>query len=85
MCSSDLGGGYGGDSDWAHGQWMGEKFTRRMTYDLTAPDVAGRIPFGVIDHSASATCGDARGFGLFEHGSIGRHDPTGFKDWSNER
>lgn len=80
-----VGGGYGGDPDWGHGHWMGEKFARRMTYDLTAPEIAGRIPFGVIDHAASARCGDAQGFGLFEHASMGRHDPTGFKDWSNDR
>ena len=21
------------------------------------------------------------GFGLFEHGALGRHDPSGFADW----
>jgi len=80
-----VGGGYGGDPEWAHGRWMGEGFVRRVAYDLTAPEVMGRIPFGVTDHSAHGRCGDARGFGLFEHASMGRHDPTGFKDWSNDR
>jgi hypothetical protein len=52
-------------------------------YDLTDPAVAGRIPFGVIDHVARATCDGAEGGGLFEHASIGRHDPTGFTDWAS--
>ena len=33
-----------------------------------------------IDHVARATCGDAVGWGLFEHGTIGRHEPSGFTD-----
>ena len=32
-----VGGGYGGDSDWLHGMWKGEKFTERLTYDMTDP------------------------------------------------
>jgi hypothetical protein len=80
-----VGGGYGGDPDWSHGQWNGEGFAERVTYDLTAPDVASRIPFGVIDHCARATCDGQTGHGLFEHASMGRHDPSGFVDWGNER
>jgi hypothetical protein len=80
-----VGGGYGGDPDWAHGQWKGDGFTERVSYDLTAPDVAGRIPFGVTDHCARATCDGQVGHGLFEHASMGRHDPSGFVDWSNDR
>jgi hypothetical protein len=81
-----VGGGYGGDSDWGHGQWKGPGFTERVTYDMTHPDVAGRVMFGVIDHVGRALChqdgGDgAEGWGLFEHGAIGRHDPSGFKDF----
>ena len=38
--------------------------------------------FGVIDHVGRALCSDggdgAEGWGLFEHGMIGRHDPSGF-------
>ena len=42
--------------------------------------------FGVIDHVGRAVCrvGDAdpvEGWGLYEHGALGRHDPSGFKDW----
>ena len=51
-----VGGGYGGDSDWTHGVWKGADFTERVTYDITAPDVAGRVMFGVIDHVGRAVC-----------------------------
>ena len=76
-----IGAGYGGDPDWSHGQWRGRNWVDSSVYDLTDPAVAGRIPFGVIDHVARATCDGAEGFGLFEHATVGRHDPTGFKDW----
>ena len=80
-----VGGGYGGDSDWSHGVWKGPDFTERLTYDLTAPEVAGRVMFGVIDHVGRAVCSEGgrqqEGWGLFEHGALGRHDPSGFADW----
>jgi hypothetical protein len=81
-----VGGGYGGDSDWLHGMWKGEKFTERLSYDMTDPAIAGRAGFGVIDHVGRAVCRDAdgierEGWGLFEHGALGRHDPSGFADW----
>lgn len=75
-----VGSGYGGDPDWSHGRWMGAGWIEAADYDLTDPTVASRIPFGVIDHVARATCDGAEGFGVFEHGSIGRHDPSGFAD-----
>ncbi|WP_459547214.1 hypothetical protein [Nocardia sp. X0981] len=75
-----IGCGYGGDPDWQHGQWKGRDWALAGRYDLTAPDIAGRIPWGVTDHIAHARCGDAEGWGLFEHASVGRHDPTGFAD-----
>ena len=39
-----VGGGYGGDSDWAHGQWRGEGWSEAglTFYDMTDP--AGRGP-----------------------------------------
>ncbi|MBF6182514.1 hypothetical protein [Nocardia otitidiscaviarum] len=77
----NVGCGYGGDPDWLHGQWKGRRWVDSRRYDLTDPAIAGRIPFGVIDHVGKARCGDAEGWGLFEHGSLGRHDPTGFADW----
>jgi hypothetical protein len=77
-----VGAGYGGDPDWSHGRWMGRNWSSAAVYDLTEPAVAGRIPFGVIDHLARARLDGEQGWGLFEHASIGRHDPTGFAGWS---
>ncbi len=80
-----LGGGYGGDADWLHGMWKGPGFAERRTHDLDDPDVAARVMFGVVDHVGRAVCREgtsvAEGWGLFEHGALGRHDPTGFTDW----
>jgi hypothetical protein len=81
-----VGGGYGGDSDWLHGMWKGEKFTERLTYDMTDPAIIARSGFGVIDHVGCAVCRDGdgdpvEGWGLYEHGVLGRHDPSGFADW----
>ena len=81
-----VGGGYGGDSDWLHGVWKGEKFVERLTYDMTDPGIIARSGFGVIDHVGRAVCRDGNGdpvegWGLYEHGALGRHDPSGFADW----
>jgi hypothetical protein len=76
-----VGCGYGGDSEWTHGQWKGRDWVSTSTYDFTDPEVAARAPWGVSDHVARATCNGEVGHGLFEHASMGRHDPTGFKDW----
>jgi hypothetical protein len=40
----------------------------------------------VIDHVGRALCTEGNGapvegWGLFEHGALGRHDPSGFTDW----
>jgi hypothetical protein len=78
-----VGAGYSGDPDWSHGRWMGRDWTSSSVYDLTDPTVAGRIPFGVTDHLARAWLDGEQGWGLFEHASMGRHDPTGFADWSS--
>ena len=78
-----IGAGYGGDPEWSHGQWKGRNWVEGARYDLNAPEVAGRIPWGVIDHVARATCDGAEGWGIFEHGTFGRHDPSGFGDWSS--
>src|SRR5580693_4817413 len=81
-----VGGGYGGDSDWSHGMWKGEKFVERLTYDMNDPAIVARSGFGVIDHVGRAVCRDGdrdpvEGWGLYEHGALGRHDPSGFADW----
>ena len=76
----NVGCGYGGDPDWGHGQWRGRNWSERAEYDLTDPAVAGRVPFSVVDHVARATCNGQVGYGIFEHGTVGRHDPSGFTD-----
>jgi len=73
-----VGAGYGGDPEWGHGQWKGRDWASGSVYDLTDPAIAGRVPYGVIDHSCRARCDGAEGWGIFEHASIGRHDPSGF-------
>lgn len=84
----NCGPGYGGDPDWNHGHWFGRDFIDSLSFDLTAPEIAGRIPFGVVDHVARATYavdgGQAtEGWGMFEHGTFGRHDPSGFSDFGS--
>jgi hypothetical protein len=76
----NVGAGYGGDPDWSHGQWRGAGWVEGAVYDLNDPAIAARIPFGVIDHVARATCQGAEGWGIFGHASIGRHDPSGMAD-----
>lgn len=78
-----VGAGYGGDPDWGHGQWRGRRWVEGVVYDLNDPAVVARTPFGVVDHVARATCDGAEGWGLFEHGTFGRHDPSGFTDWGS--
>jgi hypothetical protein len=79
----NCGAGYGGDPDWGHGQWRGRNWVEALNVDMHDPAVLGRVPFGVIDHVARATCDGAEGFGMFEHGTFGRHDPSGFVDFSS--
>ena len=81
-----VGGGYGGDPDWGHGQWKGPAFTERLTYDMTDPAVVGRVPFGLTDSVGRAVWHEEgkepqEGWGLYEHGVLGLHEPTGFTDW----
>lgn len=87
----NCGPGYGGDPEWLHGQWRGRGWTEVVEHDLTDPAVAGRVPFGVVDHVARAVWHDdgggdhdgAVGHGMFEHGTFGRHDPSGFAGWDS--
>ena len=81
-----VGGGYGGDPDWGHGQWKGAGFAERLTYDMNDPAVVGRVPFGLTDSVGRAVWREegqepVEGWGLYEHGVIGKHEPTGFTDW----
>jgi hypothetical protein len=41
------------------------------------------MPYQTIDHIARATCDGAEGWGMFEHGVLGRHDPSGFVGWTD--
>lgn len=79
----NAGTGYGGDPSWGHGQWRGRDWVEGVDLDLRAPEVAGMLPFGLLDHVGRGRVGDAEGWGLFEHGTMGRHDPSGFEDWGS--
>ncbi|HWH28009.1 MAG TPA: hypothetical protein VNU26_03430 [Mycobacteriales bacterium] len=82
-----VGCGYGGDPDWAHGTWRGDSWTETVEHDYDDDAVRGRTAFSVVDHwvTARITAGRGegqQGVGIFEHASMGRHDPSGFADWS---
>lgn len=80
----NAGPGYGGDhSGWSHGAWKGREWSERVVLDLNDPAVSGMVPFSVVDHVGRARIGDAEGWGLFELGTFGRHDPSGFADWGS--
>jgi hypothetical protein len=79
----NAGPGYGGDATWTHGQWRGRDWVERVAVDLDDPAVQSMIPFGVVDHVARATCDGQEGWGMFEHATFGRHDPTGFIDYGS--
>ncbi|MEU3618724.1 hypothetical protein ABZ725_41345 [Streptomyces sp. NPDC006872] len=71
-----VGAGYPPADDWQHGTWRGPRWTDRRTYDLAGPHpLAG---YGVTDHAARFRLDGREGHGIFEHGSFGRHDPSGF-------
>ena len=78
----NAGTGYGGDT-WSHGAWKGRDWVEAVDFDLTDPAVAGLVPFGLIDHVARATLDGQEGWGLFELGTFGRHDPSGFADYGS--
>lgn len=80
----NAGTGYGGDiTGWTHGTWKGRDWVDGVDLDMNAPEVAGMTPFGLLDHVAKARIGDQEGWGLFEHGTFGRHDPSGFADFGS--
>lgn len=76
-----VGCGYGGDPEWSHGQWRGRDWAETAVYDHTDPEILGRYQWGVIEHVGRGTLDGEEGFGLFEHATVGRHDPTGFVDY----
>ncbi|WP_330303112.1 MULTISPECIES: hypothetical protein [unclassified Streptomyces] len=73
-----VGAGYPPADDWQHGTWRGRDWTDRRVYDLADPAAHPLAAYGVIDHSARFTLDGRVGYGIFEHGSFGRHDPSGF-------
>ncbi|OEJ31082.1 hypothetical protein [Streptomyces subrutilus] len=85
LASSPLavGAGYPPAADWQHGTWQGRGWTDRRVYDLSDPTAHPMAAFGVTDHSARFTLDGRVGHGIFEHGSFGRHEPSGFADYSS--
>lgn len=77
----NCGPGYGSDPDWNHGLWKGDDWVEGAVLDLNDPAIKGRIPFTLVDHMGRYVHDGNVGYGLFEHGTIGRHDPTGFADF----
>ncbi|MGW6844472.1 hypothetical protein [Streptomyces sp. NPDC054958] len=78
-----VGAGYPPAGDWQHGTWQGRGWSDRRVYDLSDPAAHPMAAFGVTDHSARFTLDGRIGHGIFEHGSFGRHDPSGFADYSS--
>ncbi|MEV8537078.1 hypothetical protein [Streptomyces sp. NPDC051211] len=78
-----VGAGYPPATDWQHGSWQGRGWTDRRVYDLSDPTAHPMAAYGVTDHSARFTLDGRTGHGIFEHGSFGRHDPSGFTDYSS--
>ncbi|MCI3277416.1 hypothetical protein [Streptomyces cylindrosporus] len=76
-----IGAGYPPADDWQHGTWQGRGWTDRRTYDLTQPHPLAA--YGVTDHAARFRLDGRTGYGIFEHGSFGRHDPSGFTDFKS--
>ncbi|MBO4257675.1 hypothetical protein [Streptomyces griseorubiginosus] len=76
-----IGAGYPPADDWQHGTWQGRGWTDRRTYDLTQPHPLAA--YGVTDHAARFRLDGQVGHGIFEHGSFGRHDPSGFTDFTS--
>lgn len=79
----NVGCGYGADPEWTHGLWKGEKWVDSSVYDLNAEDIKARSAFSLVDHVARATCNGDPGIGIFEHGCLGRHEPSGFTGWES--
>ncbi|MEU9115387.1 hypothetical protein AB0D04_27300 [Streptomyces sp. NPDC048483] len=69
--------------DWQHGTWRGRGWTDRRSYDLSDPAAHPHAAYGVTDHAARFTLDGRTGYGIFEHGSFGRHDPSGFTGYDS--
>ena len=62
---------------------MGRDWVQGVIHELDDPAVVARTPFGILDHVARAECDGQEGWGLFEHGTMGRHTPSGFDDFGS--
>ncbi|MFJ2740940.1 hypothetical protein ACIO3O_14845 [Streptomyces sp. NPDC087440] len=78
-----VGAGYPPADDWQHGTWQGRGWTDRRAYDLSDPAAHPMAAYGVIDHAARFTLDGRTGYGIFEHGTFGRHDPSGFTGYES--
>ncbi|WP_419993359.1 hypothetical protein [Streptomyces boninensis] len=78
-----VGAGYPPAEDWQHGTWQGRGWTDRTAYDLTDPAANPMAAYGVTDHAARFTLEGRTGYGIFEHGTFGRHDPSGFTGYDS--
>ncbi|MBT2396145.1 hypothetical protein J7E89_09205 [Streptomyces sp. ISL-100] len=78
-----VGAGYPPATDWQHGSWQGRGWTDRRTYDLSDPTAHPMAAYGVTDHAARFTLDGRTGHGIFEHGTFGRHDPSGFTGYES--
>lgn len=74
-----LGVGYN-HGEWGHGFWRGELETAREEWDLAAINPLD-YPHIHIHQVVRARMGDKVGMGTLESLVIGRHDPSGFKDF----
>jgi hypothetical protein len=66
--------------EWGHGYWKGELETCREDWNL---DEVNELDYPFIHNHqvVKATMGDQVGYGTFESIIIGRHSPSGFKDF----
>ena len=74
-----LGLGYS-HSEWGHAVWKGELETAREDWDLESLDPLAYEHIHV-HHVVRARMGDREGIGTLENLVIGRHEPSGFKDF----
>lgn len=74
-----LGLGYN-HPEWGHAFWKGELATAREDWDLDSLDPLA-LEHLHTHHVVLATMGDRKGMGTLETLVIGRHAPSGFKDF----
>ncbi len=77
--SLNVGCGYGADPDWTHGLWKGDDWVEGAVYSYEDQAVRDRASFSLWDHVAHVTFDGNEGWGIFEHGVIGPHEPSGFE------